>query len=121
MDDHAKLIEAMKAFCAPEAQEKRLREKWAAATKIHTLHIQLSSPAPDGDFEILFVTDKEVENRKKLFSKSDRVDEISFAAGVALAKTKDCCGGAYTIEEARIIAQVHNDARADNARYDLGL
>jgi len=108
MTDYDKLIQTMQEFCNPEAQELRLREKWTKAASIHALHIQLSDPAPDGDFEILFVSGEELDKIKTRLAQYDRVDEISFAAGVALAKEPNCCGGEFMIDEARIIAEVRN-------------
>lgn len=122
MDKYEKLIEAMQAFCAPEAQEKRLREKWSSAADICALHYDMShSPAPDGSFEILFVTPEEAEKALKVGSSIAYISKISFAAGVALARQSDCCGGSFELDAAKIIAQVNPEARRQNEQYGLGL
>ncbi|MFN3701453.1 MAG: hypothetical protein ACK4VI_08025 [Alphaproteobacteria bacterium] len=121
MDNLKGLIDAMTAFCRPEAQERRLRQKWSAATAIRTLHIQYNDPAPDGDFEILFVTDSELIKRRDMYSHDGTLTEISFAAGVALAREENCCGGSHTLQEAKTIASIHPEAIAQNEKYALGL
>ena len=122
MDDRQKLIEAMRAFCAPEAQEKRLRDKWSKASDVCALHYDMSlNPAPDGTFEILFVTPEEAKKALKAGSSYGSVHQISFAAGVALARQSDCSGGIFELESAKIIAEVNEEARRQNEQYKLGL
>jgi hypothetical protein len=121
MDNLKGLIDAMKAFCKPEAQELRLQQKWSAATAIRTLHIQYNDPAPDGDFEILFVTDSELRKHQDMYSRDAKLTEISFAAGVALAREENCCGGTHILQEAKIIAAIHPEAIAQNEKYALRL
>lgn len=122
MDDKEKLIKTMREFCAPEAQEKRLREKWSKASGIYALHYDMTNdPAPDGTFEILFVTPEEAEKAIKATPNSPYISKISFAAGVALARQPDCCGGQIELKDAHIIVQVNAEARRQNEQYGLGL
>lgn len=111
MQDWDKMIEAMQEFCAPEAREKRLREKWTKATDIKALHVQLDTPAPDGDFEILFIDAADCDRTMKIVKTAGKVDIISYIAGVALAKQNNCCGGEHSLMEAEIIAKVQ---KSDN-------
>jgi len=110
-EDSEKLTQAMQEFCKPEAQEKRLKDKWRDAGEACALHIQLDPPAPDGDFEILLIPRRDVDKMLNLF-KNDKIDVISFAAGVALSREHDCCGGVHTFQEAITIASVNEDAQA---------
>lgn len=90
--DLEETIKAMDRFLAPDAMDKRLIEKWRDAGEACALHFHLSPPAPDGDFAILLLPRRDVEKTLKIFKK-DRVDVISFAAGVALAQQPGCSGG----------------------------
>lgn len=104
MQDWDKVIEAMQEFCAPEAEEKRLCKKWAKASDVKALHIHYDEPAPDGDFEILFVETEKAELEAQRSRGFGRVDIISYVAGVALAKQDNCCGGSFALKDAEIIS-----------------
>lgn len=102
MSAHDKLIKAMQDWIIDEP--RRLKEKWSKATEVYALHIHYADPAPDGDFEILFVTGAEADKKKKRFeTNGDRIDVISFANGMALAQEENCCGGSHSLEEAKAI------------------
>lgn len=90
-DEFKKIASAMDEFLKPEAQEKRLKDKWRDAGEACALHFHLDPPAPDGNFEILLVPRRDVEKTLKI-SKKSQIDIISFAAGVALAQQPDCSG-----------------------------
>lgn len=108
MKDWDKVIEAMQEFCTPEAEEKRLREKWSKVTDVLALHIHYHEPAPDGDFEILFIEADNAEKEAQRSASFGRVDIISYVAGVALAKQSNCCGGNFALKDAEMIAETRN-------------
>ena len=103
MTDYDALIKAMQEFNAPQAREQRLKDKWSKANEICAIHVQypLNDPAPDGSFEILFVTETEADKMLQRGSSLGRLDKISFEMGVALAQTEDCCGGSHALEDAK--------------------
>lgn len=113
-----KITKAMEEFLKPEAQEKRLTDKWRDAGEACALHFHLDPPAPDGNFEILLVPRRDIEDTLKIFKK-DRIDIISFAAGVALAQQPDCSGGWHTVQEAKKIIEINEDAKAQTISLDL--
>ncbi len=103
--DHSALIRAMQEFCTPEAQEKRLRAKWSKAADICAMHFQYHTPAPDGTFEILFMTGAEADQRLKKGDSMTTMTKISFAAGLELAARPDCSGGSSVLKEVPIIRE----------------
>lgn len=115
-------IAAVQEFCKPENQYARLAQKWSKATEIWALHYDMThDPAPDGTFEIMFVTPEEAEKALKRGSPYGTVSKISFAAGVALARQPDCCGGTYSLKEATVIATINAEAQRQNELYNLEL
>lgn len=101
------------------AAEKQARH--AAATEVLALKITYEEPAPDGTFEILFMTRDEATkfHQDRITSgrwatSGDVIEEKSFAEGVALARQPDCCGGLYSLEEARRFQKINPVIRAQS-------
>lgn len=117
-EEFEKITSAMEKFLKPEAKEKRLKDKWRDAGEACALHFHLDPPAPDGNFEILLVPRRDIEETLKIFKK-DRIDIISFGDGVALAQQPDCSGGWCTVQEAKQIIEINEDARAQTLSLDL--
>ncbi len=91
------LVKAMKAWLDPDGpyQQKILRD--LAADPV-ALNIKLSRPAPDGDFEIIFVKASEAEESvRRLSTLHDTIEILSFAEGMRLAQRPNCSGGAYIV------------------------
>jgi hypothetical protein len=93
-------------FFKEKADERKAA--YAAAPEVLALKITYEEPAPDGTFEILFMTRDEVQDYKKQqitgghwATSRDVIEEVSFAEGVALARRDDCCGGFYALKDAR--------------------
>lgn len=92
------------------AEQARQREaEHAAAPEVVAIKVTYNEPAPDGTFEILFMTRAEADAYKT--GKSAGVfgpfEEISFAEGVALSRRDDCCGGSYSLQDARHFHQIN--------------
>ncbi len=119
-EDIDKFIAAVQEFARPENQVQRLKDKWSKAAEICAVHIDMThDPAPDGTFEILFLTPKEAQSwvdRDPIYN-----TKISFISGVTLARHPDCSGGSFMLNEAKVIVAVNDDARAQNEKYDLRL
>lgn len=103
-DDYQKRIKTMQEFCSPEGQAQRLRDQWSKATKIHAIHVQYSDPAPDGDFEILFVPPEKLA--QAMDCTFGITTEISIENAAFLAAQDDCSGGSYALADLRAIADV---------------
>ena len=95
-----------------KAAERQARH--AAADEVLALKITYEEPAPDGTFEILFMTREEAVkfHQDRLTSgrwatSRDVIEEKTFAEGVALARRPDCCGGSYSLEEARRFQKIN--------------
>lgn len=102
-EQHAKIA----AHFAEQAKQREAEH--AAAPEVVAIKITYKEPAPDGTFEILFMTRAEADDYKT--GKSAGVfgpfEEISFAEGVALAQRNDCCGGYYALKEARRFQKIN--------------
>ncbi len=102
-EQHAKIA----AHFAEQAKQREAEH--AAAPEVVAIKITYKEPAPDGTFEILFMTRAEVNEYKARPSAGafGPFEEISFAEGVALAQRNDCCGGYYALNEARRFQKIN--------------
>lgn len=102
-EQHAKIA----AHFAEQAKQREAEH--AAAPEVIAIRITYKEPAPDGTFEILFMTRAEADHYKtdKSSEAFGSFEEISFAEGVALAQRNDCCGGYYALKEARRFQKIN--------------
>ncbi|MCD8498379.1 MAG: hypothetical protein LRZ85_10150 [Alphaproteobacteria bacterium] len=97
------------------ARKRREKEaEHAASTEVLALKITYEDPAPDGTFEILFMTREEANKWQndqiisgRWATSKDVTEEVSFTDGVRLAKQPDCCGGLYALKDARKFQQIN--------------
>lgn len=102
-EQHAKIA----AHFAEQAKQREAEH--AAAPEVVAIKITYKEPAPDGTFEILFMTRAEANEYKARPSAGafGPFEEISFAEGVALAQRNDCCGGSFSLQDARRFHQIN--------------
>ena len=105
-------LEQIREHFRQKAAEKQARQ--AAAAEVLALKITYEEAAPDGTFEILFMTREEADKfhhdritSGRWATSADIIEEVSFAEGVALARRDDCCGGSYSLEEARRFQKIN--------------
>ena len=110
-------MDQIRAHFRQKAAERQ--ERQAAATEVLALKITYDEAAPDGTFEILFMTREEANkfHQDRITSgrwatSADVIEEVSFAEGVALARQADCCGGSFSLEEARRFQKINPVVRA---------
>lgn len=105
-----KLTAQQKQIIRRVFQEAQAAEeaRHAAATEVLALKITMEEPAPDGTFEILFMTRAEADafHQRRLLegrwaTSKDVIEEVSFAEGVRLARQPDCSGGQHILGVAR--------------------
>ena len=112
-------LDQIRAHFRQAAAERQARQ--ASATEVLALKITYDEPAPDGTFEILFMTRDEANkfHQDRITSgrwatSADIIEEKSFAEGVALARQGDCCGGSFSLEEARRFQRINPVVRAQS-------
>ncbi len=66
----------------------------AAAPVVSAIKVTYDNPAPDGTFEILFMSR---DDALKFESHFGTAELLSFEEGVELARRPDCCGGQHAL------------------------
>lgn len=103
-----------------DAHDKR-EKKQAEAKEVLAIKITMEEPAPDGTFEIMFMTRDEANEWQKnritdgsWATSQDIIEEISFAEGVTLARRQGCSGGFHALKQAKRFQEFNPAVQALN-------
>lgn len=97
-----------------EKAHKEREEKYRTA-EILAIKCTYNALSPDATFEILFMTREEANDyRNSNAGLLGKLEEITFAQGVALAKQDDCSGGVCSLRLARRFQQLNPAIQALN-------
>jgi hypothetical protein len=101
-------VKAMQFFCSAEQTHLRLAKRYTgcAQSDVKAIRIQMDTPAPDGDFEILFCVSKDVDKQIGRLSPADLSQILDFTEGLRQAQLPNCSGGAYAYDEGLTIKAI---------------
>lgn len=112
-EDFNTLVNAMKEFLDPEGPHQKKIMQELSVDPV-ALKFTMAEPAPDGNFEILFVSRADSTKKQSYAGECDTVEILSFADGMRLAQHKECSGGLYIFQMGQKLIALNPALRDQN-------